>query len=183
MSEFVFRECTVNDAAMMTSHMCAVGGETDFLTYSADTFNISERKEASFISRFERSPRDVIYIAQDTESSEIAGVGIVECARGERLSHNAEISLTVLRKHWGKGIGSRLMEMMIAFAKANGTHALTLFARADNDRALTLYEKYGFQRTGCTPDFFKIGDSYYDAVTMYLALSARGLEIESTELY
>ena len=170
MCSFVFRECTEADASAMVAHMCCVGGETDYLTYGADTFNISERKEASFISRFSRSVCDVIFVAECVESGEIAGVGIVESMRGSRLSHSSEISLTVMRNYWGMGIGSHLMEMMIDHAKAVGTHALTLYVRADNNRAISLYEKYGFRNTGRTPDFFKIGDCYFDAIHMYLAL-------------
>ena len=44
-----------------------VGGETDFLSYGSDTFNISEEKEGKFISRFQNSKKDLMLVASDGE--------------------------------------------------------------------------------------------------------------------
>ena len=171
MDNVIFREATASDAAKMIEHMRTVGGETDYLTYGKDTFNISEKREASFISRFSSSQKDSMIIAVDSVNGKILGCGIVEHNRIARLSHNAEISLTVIKEAWGQGIGSRLMEMMIEFAKGSGTHALTLFVRSDNSRAISLYERFGFSRIGTSPDMFLINGVYYSADNMYLSLS------------
>ena len=170
MSNVIFREATPSDAANMIEHMCTVGGETDNLTYGKDTFNITEKREASFINRFSSSEKDTMIIACDVSSGKILGCGIVERNRIARLSHNAEISLTVVRDSWGQGIGTRLMEMMIDFAKRSGAYALTLTVRSDNRRAISLYERFGFSRVGTFPNMFLINGAYHSADNMYLLL-------------
>ena len=58
------------------------------------------------------------------------------------------------------------MQMMVDFAEKTGVEILYLEARADNKRALSLYKKYGFELIGTYENFFKIGDSYFNAVLM-----------------
>ena len=100
----------------------------------------------------------------------VVGNAIVERSRVARYSHRDEISITVLREYWGRGIGSRLMQMMIDFAKEVGIEILYLEARSDNLRALSLYEKFGFESIGIYKNFFKIEGKYYDATLMTLLL-------------
>lgn len=166
--EVLFREALKTDAAALLKHIRAVGAETDNLSFSGDTFNISEEREAKFIDRFSRSRDDIMLVALDGDK--IVGNAIVERNRVERYHHRAEISITVLKEYWGKGIGSRLMEMMIDFARNAGIKILYLEVRADNKRAIELYKKYGFCEIGVYEDFFKIDEKYYDARLMTLKL-------------
>ena len=166
--EVLFREALKTDAAALLKHIRAVGAETDNLSFSGDTFNISEEREAKFIDRFSRSRDDIMLVALDGDK--IVGNAIVERNRVERYHHRAEISITVLKECWGRGIGSRLMEMMIDFARNAGIKILYLEVRADNKRAIELYKKYGFCEIGVYEDFFKIDEKYYDARLMTLKL-------------
>ena len=118
----IYRKATPNDASALLKHVKTVGGETQNLSYSALTFNISEEKEARFINRFYNSENDIMLVACDGDI--IAGNAIVERNRVERYKHRAEISITVLKDYWGRGIGSSLMEMMIDFAKKSGLEIL-----------------------------------------------------------
>ena len=159
-----FREAKASDAEKMIELLKTVGGETDNLSFSSDTFNISPDREARFIERFSKSKNDIMLVALDGEK--IVGNAVVERNKILRFSHRAEISITVLKDFWGQGIGSRLMQMMIDFAKSVGIEILYLEARADNTRAINLYKKYGFSELGIYERFFKIGSSYHDAVIM-----------------
>ena len=159
-----FREAKASDAEKMIELLKTVGGETDNLSFSSDTFNISPDREARFIERFSKSKNDIMLVALDGEK--IVGNAVVERNKILRFSHRAEISITVLKDFWGQGIGSRLMELMIDFAKTVGIEILYLEARADNTRAINLYKKYGFSELGIYERFFKIGSSYHDAVIM-----------------
>ena len=164
----IYRKATPNDASALLKHVKTVGGETQNLSYSALTFNISEEKEARFINRFYNSENDIMLVACDGDI--IAGNAIVERNRVERYKHRAEISITVLKDYWGRGIGSSLMEMMIDFAKKSGLEILYLEVRADNERAIALYRKFGFSEIGVYKDFFKIEEKYYDALLMMLKI-------------
>ena len=164
----IYREATSQDAAALLVHQSTVGGETDNLSFDQDTFNISPEKEGRFIDRFAKSERDLMLIALDGEK--IVGNGIIECERAKRYSHRATLSITVLRDCWGQGIGSQLMQKMVDFSKEHGIDVISLEVRADNSRAIALYEKFGFERIGTYKKFFKIKDSYFDALLMQLML-------------
>lgn len=164
----IYREATAADAEQLLLHLNAVGGETDNLSYGKDTFLISAEKEAKFIDRFARSKTDAMFVA--VCDGKIVGNAVVERNRIARYAHRAEISITVLRGCWGQGIGTRLMQMMIDFARQTGVEILYLEARSDNDRAISLYKKFGFVSVGIYKNFFKIEEKYYDACLMTLAL-------------
>ena len=36
------------------------------------------------------------------------------------MNHRAELGITVLKSEWNKGLGSRLLEMTIEYAKSHG---------------------------------------------------------------
>ena len=164
----IYRKAEPCDAGAMLKHVKTVGGETQNLSYSASTFNISEEKEARFINRFYNSENDIMLIACDGDT--VVGNAIVERNRVERYKHRAEISITVLKDYWGLKIGSTLMEMMIDFTKKSGIEILYLEVRADNERAISLYRKFGFEKIGVYKDFFKIEGKYYDALLMTLKI-------------
>ena len=166
--DIVYREATGADASALLLHQATVGGETDNLSFDQNTFNISPEKEARFIDRFTKSERDVMLVALD--GKKIVGNGIIECERAKRYSHRATLSITVMKDYWGRGIGSRLMEMMIAFSQKCGIAVVSLEVRSDNERAVALYKKFGFETIGLYKKFFKINGEYHDAYLMQLLL-------------
>lgn len=87
-----------------------------------------------------------------------------------RMSHRAELGISVLWDYWGQGIATQMMERLIAFTRENGIEIIELDVRSDNTRAIRLYERFGFQKIGTYPRFFKIGDHYYDFDKMCLSL-------------
>ena len=167
----IYRKAEHSDAEQLLLHIQAVGGETDNLTYGKDTFVIPKEREARFISRFSNSKRDLMLVVVDTFSGEIVANGIVEHNRIERLSHTAELTVTVLKSHWSEGIVTELMKLMIEHAKEQGTHMLNVIVRSDNYRAIHLYEKFGFKKSGSYPDYFLINNNYYDVDMMCLKLT------------
>ena len=166
--EIIYKEATALDAEKLLVHLHTVGAETDNLSFGKDDFNISPEKEARFIDRFRRSENDLMLVVEF--DGIIVGNAIVEREKIKRFSHRAEISLTVLRDYWGRGIGSHLMEMMIDFCKNSGVHSISLYARADNTAAVSLYRKFGFETVGIYKDYFKISEEYFDAIFMRLGL-------------
>ena len=166
--DIVFREALASDAAALLLHQKRVGNETDNLSFDGNTFNISPEKEARFIDRFAKNDNDIMLVALDGET--IVGNGIIECERAKRYSHRATLSITVMRDFWGRGIGSRLMEMMIDFSRRSGISVVSLEVRADNERAVALYRKFGFETIGIYKKFFKINDEYHDAYLMQLLI-------------
>lgn len=77
------------------------------------------------------------------------------------------MGISVLKEAWGCGLGSFLMQLAVAQAKANGFEQLELGVYSDNTRAIHLYEKFGFERCGTMPHAFKLKDgTYRDEIMM-----------------
>ena len=85
-----------------------------------------------------------------------------------RMSHRAELGITVLMSEWGKGLGSRLMETVIDFAEKSGIEIIELAVRSYNERAIRLYKKHGFESIGVYKSYFKIDEKYVDFKLMNL---------------
>ena len=164
----IYREAEKCDAEGLILHMKTVGGETDNLSFGENTFNISTEKEAKFIEKFRNNPGDIMIVA--LLGDRVIGNASLMRNRTARYSHRAELSITVIKEYWGQGVGSRLMEMLIEFAKKKGLASIYLEVRSDNLRAIRLYQKYGFEKIGTYRGFFKIGEEFHDADFMRLEL-------------
>ncbi len=144
-----------SDAAMLLEYLKQVGGETDNLTFGPEGMPFSVEAEAEFISSMENSIDNIMLLAKSDDK-------IVGCASLNRLprrmKHRGDFAISVAKDYWNKGIGSQLLNNIIAFAKENNFEIIDLQVRSDNENAIHLYEKYGFKKIGKHPAFFKIGD-------------------------
>ena len=86
------------------------------------------------------------------------------------MKHRGDFAISVVKEYWNKGIGSQLLNNIIAFAKENNFEIIDLQVRSDNKSAIHLYEKYGFKKVGEHPAFFKMDDEKIRFDFMYLAL-------------
>ena len=134
------------DAPALIEYLNTVGGETDNLTFGEGEFPATVEEEAAFLRREAENPKSLM------------------------LAHRGSLGISVLREAWGRGVGSALMEEVIAHARAQGVEIIELEVRSDNPRAIRLYEKFGFVRIGHYPGFFKIGGEYFDCELMNLYL-------------
>ena len=143
------------DAAKLLEYLKQVGGETDNLTFGPEGMPFSVEAEAEFISSMENSIDNVMLLAKCDGK-------IVGCASLNRLprrmKHRGDFAISVTKEYWNKGIGSQLLNNIIAFAKENNIEVIDLQVRSNNKNAIHLYEKYGFKKIGEHPAFFKIDD-------------------------
>ena len=85
-----------------------------------------------------------------------------------RMSHRADFGVSVIKEYWNRGVASDLLTKIIEFAKENAIEIIDLQVRADNRAAIHLYEKFGFEKIGSHPGFFKINGEYIEFVYMCL---------------
>ena len=89
----------------------------------------------------------------------------------KRFAHKASFGLGVLQSDWGQGIGSQLMERMIAWAKAQSLLKIQLEVVETNLGAIRLYQRHGFQEEGRLRHDRLLSDGcFYDTVLMGLHL-------------
>ena len=157
-----------SDAAMLLEYLKQVGGETDNLTFGPEGMPFSVEAEAEFISGMENSTDNTMLLAKCDEK-------IVACASLNRLPrrmrHRGDFAISVAKEYWNKGIGSQLLNNIIAFARENDFEIIDLQVRSDNKRAIHLYEKHGFEKIGEHSAFFKIDDENISFYIMCLELN------------
>jgi ribosomal-protein-alanine N-acetyltransferase len=76
------------------------------------------------------------------------------CAVG--AADEAELqSIAVAEDHWGRGVGSALMDSLCAWARAGGLRTLHLEVREGNMRARDFYARRGFTLAGRRPKYYR----------------------------
>lgn len=161
------RESRPEDAAALLDHIRLIGGETDNLTFGPEGLPFTVEQEEAYIRSVSEDPKAVMLSVW--EDGVLLGEGSLS-PLPRRMSHRAELGLSVRKSAWHRGIGSMIMEKLIASAREKGLELIHLEVRSDNTRAVRLYEKYGFRRIGTFPAFFKIGNDYFDFEEMVLDL-------------
>ena len=160
------RQCTIRsvepeDAPLMLQYMKIMLGETPFLLRTPEEFNYTVEEEASVLAGRRDDPRSLMLVAEE-DGRIIASADICSHGPKSRLLHRGELGISILKDYWHQGIGSALMERLIAFAEKSGYEQIELTVESKNRRAINLYMKYGFTVFGTRPHGMKYPDGSYD---------------------
>lgn len=157
------------DALEVIDYLKQIGGESDNLSFGKEGMGFSKEAEEEYIRSQINNPHSVMFVAK-LDGRIVGDINFTASPR-ERMQHRGEIGIAVIQEVWGMGIGTKLMEAALDFAK-NTAHAeiVHLEVRSDNFRAIHLYEKFGFQKIGTFPGFLKIDGKWidFDLMNLYL---------------
>ncbi len=87
-----------------------------------------------------------------------------------RLNRVGDIGILIKKEYRNRGIGTKLMKMLLKEAKKIGIKIATLEVVADNERAIHLYTKCGFKEFGKLPKSIQFGKKMKDLIYMYKEL-------------
>ncbi len=99
----------------------------------------------------------------------LVAYGMLSCAVGEAHLLN----LCIEPELQGKGLGQRILEVLIERAKAQGAARMYLEVRPSNYAAQHLYYKYGFNEVGMRKNYYRARKGREDAVVF-----AKQLDVE-----
>lgn len=147
-----------------------VASETDFLLSEPDECGTTLEQEEKLIETMNNRPREALIGA--FVDGELVGMATnSQVSRRRRACHRATVGVSVVRTHWGKGVGTALMQACMELAKTAGYEQMELEVVENNARAVALYERLGFVRTGRIPHAIRYSDGRYaDLVVMALTL-------------
>lgn len=151
---FVIERAQPEDAAAFIKYLKAVGGESDNLTFGAEGIPVTVEAEADFLRKYSADSKSTMLVAK--EEGRLIGNAHLESFSRPRTAHRADMGITVRKEAWGRGVGSALMERLIAHAREQGIEIIELQVRSDNAAAIHLYEKFGFVKIGQYPGFLKV---------------------------
>lgn len=162
------KKADVSDAGAILEYLKKIGGETDNLTFGAEGLPFTVEEEAAYIERIEHSEDEIMLVAK-INGKIIGDASLSRLPR--RMSHRGELGISVIKNYWNQGIGSQLMKRLLEWAKEKRFEVVELQVRSDNLAAIHLYEKYGFQKVGVHPAFFKMEQEYISFEHMILKIN------------
>ena len=168
--EFRVRRCDARDATAIS----LVGQATILETYAG----IAEGSDLyAYVTKDLGVETFRGLLASERACTWIVETEVGNCAVGYAmvLSGGAEFeSTTVLERLYllyrfhGLGLGKRLMEEALAYARARKCGMMSLKVNAQNTRAIAFYERYGFKTVAEEP--FRAGERDYRTLVMHLLL-------------
>jgi [ribosomal protein S18]-alanine N-acetyltransferase len=93
-----------------------------------------------------------------------SGRPVLSRSRREPPGQADVLTMAVATDHWGQGIGSALLQALLAEAAARNCGEVFLEVRVDNLRAQRLYQRYGFVQIGLRRGYYQ--PSGTDAIVM-----------------
>ena len=162
-------KATPSDAAELLEYLKVIGSESNNLTFGPDGVMMTLEEEQKFLAREMVSESSVTLVAK-RDGRIIGNARFTGCTKA-RTRHRGDMGISVLKSEWGNGLGSRLMEALIDFARnVAKVEVITLEVNQTNERAIALYEKFGFKKTGVFEAYTKIDGEYLDFDMMILYL-------------
>jgi len=159
------REATGDDAAAMLAYVGQVAGESDNLTFGPGDFSYTLDEERSILEASRSATNRLFQLA--LRDGEIIGVLVFNAGDRPRLRHVGEFGLSVLKRHWGTGIGGALLDGLIGWAEQGDVvRKINLTVRRDNSAARALYRSRGFVEEGVTTRGMCIDGVFHDLIWM-----------------
>ena len=163
------REATPEDADALLEYVEGISGESDFVSFGPGEFELTEAEEAEFL-RLYRDADNQLYLVGLIDD-EIVSALTFSGGRRPRLRHSGEFGMSVRKQVWGLGIGSLMLDTLIAWAgETQIVKKINLRVRTDNRRAISLYRRKGFEIEGTIRKEMFLDGQYFDHHWMGLEL-------------
>jgi putative acetyltransferase len=157
------RPAEPSDASELVALAAAIGREPGgwLLTTEAWRPVADERR---YLKAVRRHPDAAVLVAVDGERI----VGRLSLARDPHpaSAHVADLGMMVAGSHRRRGIGRRLLEAAVAWARRGGVSKLELHVFPWNEPAIRLYEGFGFEREGLRRGHYLRDGVLVDALLM-----------------
>ena len=164
-SEIGITRVEESDAEEIVDISIEMGKESDNLTFGQDDFYFNCEQEKNYISGFKN--RENCLYAKAVLNGKIIGTLNFSAPSRKRVAHRGMLGLTILKKYWGLGVGSNLMEYFLQWVLKNRQISkIDLEVKEDNVRAIKLYLKYGFKIEGRITKGILIDSKFYDIYYM-----------------
>lgn len=160
------REATPKDAKDLLQVMKILDKETPYLLVNQQSLTLNNTEMAEQIDFIYEQDNQLILLAYNHD--ELIGVATVMGELDQPLKHIGEIGISILKKYWGYGLGTIMLEEIIDWAKESGIiNRLEIKVQKRNERAINLYQKIHFQTEGIIRrGFLSENNEYLDILLM-----------------
>ena len=164
---YIIRYPKRDDVRGLLEYINTLSREQTFIALQGEQLTLEE--EEKFLNgRLEGIAKKKAVMLVVTVANQIVGVSGIDMHKGVG-SHVGGLGISVAKEMRGKGIGKKLMELIIkeAVSKIPQLKIVTLSLLANNDVASSLYKKLGFIEYGLLPKGTLRKHTYVDHIFMY----------------
>ncbi len=156
----LIRKAALEDAQAIAEASREIAKEPGFFCSAPD-----ELPDEKF--RHTLSTLQGVYLVAEQEGR-LVGHAFLMLLEPKSVSHVAQLTIAVHKGFQEKGVGTKLLEKLIEWARENKVEKIELNVRATNARAIALYKKMGFHEEGRLKKRVKTGERYIDDLLMAL---------------
>jgi len=160
------RTATLDDAAELAAYAAALFAERLPGIFRRDAPTLEQ--EVEFIRSYLEPDNSTLLVA--VRNGVIVGIVSLKGDTLEEEAHVGTFAISVAREARGQGVGSALIEALVAWAPGHGISRIQGFAWENNPGALRLYERLGFEREGLMRRAIVTEGAPVDAVVLAMLL-------------
>ena len=162
------RRDSLDDAAGVAAVLNSVIAEG---CYTALAGHFTPEAELAFLQSL--GPRSEIFVAE--VAGQISGFQVIEpfVTYTPTMDHVCHLGTYVRARFRGRGLGRRLAEVTLAFARAHGYEKAVVYVLAGNELGQAYYRGLGFETRGVLTRQTKIAGQYHDEVFMEMHFGDR----------
>jgi RimJ/RimL family protein N-acetyltransferase len=158
--QITIRTAQADDAAALLTYIRPVAEETEFFIFEPDEFPETDEQERKWIQDHLDHPGQIVLLAE--AGGTIIGNVSFENGACRRIAHRGTLGIAVVKEWRGQGIGTALMENLLAWATGNPLiEKVCLEVFTTNSNAIRLYRKLGFIEEGLRLKDIKFGPGRY----------------------
>lgn len=157
----ILRSPRIDDAVQMIEYLKISASETEFLLRYPEEVNVTIEQEQKMLQWYLESKMDVMIVAE-VDGDVVGNCSFSQVGNKIRVRHRCSVGIALCQNVWGLGIGTALLELLIAKAAECGYEQMELDVVSRNVRAIHLYEKMGFVKCGIKPNAIRHKDGTYD---------------------
>lgn len=170
--EFHTRACKSGDEmalslvaqATILETYAGITSGADLVKYVASTLSPDNFSQMFADNRFRA------WIAETAVGSCAVGYAVAVADEDAKSFSSFELKrLYIFYRFHGNGLGKRLMENVLSFAKRMKSETIWLQVHEGNQHAIDFYRRFGFVKTGT--DLFRAGEGSYQVLTLRLTLT------------
>jgi len=168
---YTIRYLNQGDAPGMLDYINTLSREKTFILFQGEQLTL-EHEEAHVTRQLQAIERNEVVNLLAIAGDRV--IGIASVGMHNRVeSHVAGLGISIAREWRGLGVGSALIEALLAEAQAHlpTLQIVTLSVFGNNETAIRMYQRFGFQEYGRLPRGIAHQGKYVDHMYMYLDVS------------
>lgn len=140
-SQVLIRPVTPDDKPILREAFARLSPETRYRRFMHPVKELSER-DLDYLTRIDHTSH-MAWVAVDPNSVEHPGLGVARCIRLPHDPRTAEVAITVVDSHQGKGLGTILLSLITRTALQQGIDAFVAHVLVENAPMLKLFVELG----------------------------------------